>query len=712
MFGNGVKMWIIVSYLLIEIIKDTIYSNNFIKLIRMENIMNFIRVSSLGGLFHEFYKPMPEGLATMQLDYNENELDATNLFWTLIFDITNIKQIIDKIEPTSPKKIAIMANVELFIKQIKMAKHNICNQNITPMEFFSYLETLSIVCNLYSEYVFYPHQFTIQNGFEIDCSSASKVFKNCLEEQENPFLKFIEFYIMPYIRTLLPRIIFIDGEPSFYNMAICRLVKKEFPYIHICLSRHSSEYYSLNKLEKNLVKNEYLFKMIDSVILEYFDETEDELINTITNNGDLSHIPNLVYKYKDKIYLTPYKVIKNDFIPDIQETYPTSELINVHLQPYIMCYWNKCTFCGINKKYHFYNTEMTYNELDMSLNVLKERIHTKVKYIWFIDEAIHPVKLKYIANYFIKNKLNIFWQARCRIEKILLNDELIQLLQKSGLRELRLGLESASINVLKSMNKFEEDFTLDLVDKICEKYSAAGISIHFPMIIGFPGESSSDRKKTYDYLGNLCQKYPLVSFNINVFNLDISSYIYKHPEKYGIEEIYYPCSLHDFLGNILQWRRGKSIQEEQLFKERDQYMREILYPWMPINSFVKPYLFYRLCETIRNTLIWKAQKNYAILDSEKSLDLQTKMIVPDTLVYKYDSTRNVYIIYNWYTHHYMIGNEHLIFIFKLFAEEYSLPEATKRLVTYNSSVYNYHDVELLLSKLYQQGYLIEINGKE
>ena len=50
--------------------------------------MNYIRISSLGGLFHEFYKPMPDALSTMQLDYNRNELDATNLFWSLIFDIS------------------------------------------------------------------------------------------------------------------------------------------------------------------------------------------------------------------------------------------------------------------------------------------------------------------------------------------------------------------------------------------------------------------------------------------------------------------------------------------------------------------------------------------------------------------------------------------------------------------------------------------------
>ncbi len=581
--------------------------------------MNYMRISSVGGLFHEFYEPIPNGLTKIpNLDCKHNILDATNLFWSLIFDTKNIKKVLNKVKPTSPKHIAIMANVELFIKQIEVAKKSICSQDITSSDFFQYLETLSIVCSLYSEYVYYPHRLTIQNGFENECFSASKIYINCLEKEENPYLRFIEDYVMPQLRVSVPQVIFVEGKPSLYNMTICRLVKTEFPQVHISLSRHSSEYYSLNKLETHLVNNVYLFKMVDSIILEYFQETERALINALENNIELSDIHNLVYKHGDKIIKTSYQANKNSYIPNIQEQYPASKLVNVHLQPYIMCYWNKCTFCGINKKYHFLNSEIMGDTLIHSLSSLNMYLSSEVKYIWFIDEAIHPTKLKKIASFFIEKKLNIFWQVRCRIDELLLEDKLVSLLQKSGLKEIRLGLESASTSILESMNKFDANFSLELVDKICGKYSSAGISVHFPMIIGFPGESSFERKKTFLFLEDLCKKYPLVSFNINVFNLDISSYVYKHPSRYEIEEIYYPCPLDDFLDNILYWKRNEDTQENQLFRERDQFMREILYPWMPINSFVKPYLFYRLSETIRNTLIWKCKENHTIIEREKS----------------------------------------------------------------------------------------------
>ena len=277
---------------------------------------------------------------------------------------------------------------------------------------------------------------------------------------------------------------------------------------------------------------------------------------------------------------------------------------------------------------------------------------------------------------------------------------------------MRLGLESASLNILRAMNKFDEDFSFEIVEKICAAYSDAGISIHFPMIIGFPGENSYERKKTYDYLHYLCEKYPLVSFNLNVFNLDISSHIFCCPDKYEIKEIYYPCPLQDFLGNILQWDRGHDL-EKQLFVERDQYMREILYPWMPADASVKPHIFYRLSETARHTLRWKFQGNSAIsISDDSSINPQTELLFPSTLVYGFDTKRNVYVIYNWQTHHYMIGNEHLIFILNFFKTAHTISDAIDYLTIYDPNVYILKDLNILFLKLYQRGYLTDFKREE
>lgn len=50
--------------------------------------------------------------------------------------------------------------------------------------------------------------------------------------------------------------------------------------------------------------------MVDSIILEYFDETEKELLSALEDGKDLSTVSNLIYKNNDKIFVTPYKLKK------------------------------------------------------------------------------------------------------------------------------------------------------------------------------------------------------------------------------------------------------------------------------------------------------------------------------------------------------------------------------------------------------------------
>ncbi len=122
-------------------------------------------------------------------------------------------------------------------------------------------------------------------------------------------------------------------------------------------------------------RNDYLFKMVDSIILEYYDETEGKLLSALENNEELSTVPNLIYKSDDEIHMTSYKANRKNYVPIFQTQHSISDLANVHLHPYNMCYWNKCTFCGINKKYHFNNDDSTENALETSLNYLIEHLH-------------------------------------------------------------------------------------------------------------------------------------------------------------------------------------------------------------------------------------------------------------------------------------------------------------------------------------------------
>ncbi|CBS85521.1 protein of unknown function [Azospirillum lipoferum 4B] len=76
---------------------------------------------------------------------------------------------------------------------------------------------------------------------------------------------------------------------------------------------------------------------------------------------------------------------------------------------------------------------------------------------------------------------------------------------------------------------------------------------------------------------------------------------------------------------------------------------------MPSTSLIDPVVYYRLSETIRNTLTWKSQRT---VNSKIEASGRSQIILNNNLVFlrKQDGS---YIAYNWDNHHYMEGDETL-----------------------------------------------------
>lgn len=687
--------------------------------------MDCLYLVPIDGLFHEFSFPVNLESADEIGILQNNIIDGSTKFWNDLLSINRLESLLKQLEnniftnwANTPQYLSINADKRLFLENVSQAKHGICDQNISQQTFFSYLETLSIVCRLYSDLVFYPFILDLQSGFRLMEYSSLEIYDNCLNAAKNPYLNFIEKEIFPLILKCNPKVLFLEGKPTFYNMAVARMTKLYLPNTHISISRHSSEYYSMNKLTNYLQKNSFLFKMVDSIVLEYFAETEKRLVDFICNrNGTMESVGNIMYqKDTNKIIAAPQIIPQSkDKIQvyyrsanqtDNLEIAPNS-VADIRLEPYVKCHWNKCTFCGINKKYSYNNPDYDPNDFIQRMEQIKSVVSHGIRYMWFIDEAISIYKLKKMAEYFVKENLQIRWQARCRIDDKLLNEDMVRLFARSGLAELRMGLESASMSVLSDMNKFENNFSLKLVTEIIDLYSKHEISIHFPMIIGFPTETVADRQKTYEFLGELREKYPLFTFNINIFQLDISSEVFKKWDNYAISKIEFPCDPSEFLGNWVSYTTNTAYSV--LLDEQDQFMREKLFPWMPNNSIVKPHIFYRLSETIRNTLIWKSKE---LVNDTKIFYSYMHLKTTNNLTIEFDKTSDMYLIYNWNNHHYMKGNQLLVNVLQEWNVSQNVTKGIHTLTTNNPEVYSEDDLVVLLKKLIYFEYLLEVSGEK
>lgn len=673
--------------------------------------MKYLYIGVVNGLHNEMYNPQLEALMETDLMISSNRLEANNHFWNVIFNSQNISNLLDNIsitEDINPAYLSILNYKDFFLEKVLEAQVRICYCNNSPQEFFTYLETLNLVCKLYSEYMYFPHTLTLQDGFITNNSNARIIWEECSNPAKNPYFTYIKQHVLPLIENDNPQLLFLEGAPNYYNMGLAKLIKQKIQNIRICMTRHSSEYYSLNKLDYLLKKNHYFFKLVDIVILEFFSDIEKELILDIP----LEQMDNILYKNKEGNIIQnkysnswnnkqiSYEIRPQNKIADFQSN--PAKLANVHLEPYTKCFWNKCSFCGINKKYHFENQITNEALFTTRLDELKQLVLNGITYIWFIDEAIPANKLKKLARFFIENQLSVIWQIRSRICQELIDDCLIELLEHAGLKEIRLGLESASLPVLKKMNKFDESFSLDLVENICKKFVQHNISVHFPIIIGFPGETVYDRKCTYDFLRYLHQKYPMVTFNINLFGLDICSPMFTNWTSYEIANIYFPCIPDYYIANIVGWSGINNFTSDLLSHERDKIMKDILYPWMPLNATLKPYIFYRLSETIRNTLYWKEKP----IKEEKQLDKQSILLKNKNVTISYQSNQEIYIIYNWSNHHYMIGNENTLKVFHAFNSSDRVEDAIKKLCLIDSKLFRENDLMNLIYKLFSLDYLI------
>lgn len=591
-------------------------------------------ISTLGGICFEMYEPEPERLRTEQVlvrcdDRLPDCLNLNDVFWTRLFHADSIDILLEKVclaqaAAQEPYEFLIVNNPRHFAERIKTAKEEIFEQGADTQSFFSHIETLQIVCQLYSKYVSAPFQLTLYDGFRLDAASSHVLKRDCLVPARNPYYNFLEKYVWPLVLEEKPALVWLNGKMSHSNMAIALFLKRNLPQTKIFWACEASEYYAASKIAEYLLYNKPLFSVIDGAILHEMEGTRQKIVECLeTGKIDLRHIGNLILGLKDSdgnlldiIRTTDKRYHKERRRPIIDRrksdkvkcdyVISPDKVANVRLFPYHNCFWGKCCFCGINKKYSAVICEKSKDSLwavDEALESLLALQRDGVEYFWATDEAIPVETLSALAKGLKDNKANMFWQARTRISSKLLADGTMQLLADSGLRELRLGLETVSLRLLKMLNKIDDDFSLQLVEGIVKAAQDSGIAIHVPTMIGLPTETEVDRAELYQFLEYLHRHYTNFSFNINVFGLDISSTVFKEWESFGITSVRFPCNPSHFLGNILEWESDAKTWEEQILEEeRDSVMREILYPWLPKEALIRPHILYRFLETTRNTL--------------------------------------------------------------------------------------------------------------
>lgn len=620
--------------------------------------MRILTLNALCGIKNQLYCQDQYVDFEKKRNISNDFFDINSLFWSEILDIRHISDLIERAQnelkyDESPKIQAILKKPEIFFDTFFEAL-NVLKVPVSEKELFQGLETLEIICHLHTKLYSMPHKLTLSQGYVHSKFSALDMEKTCLLPFCNPYLTFINTQIIPPILDYQPELLILTGVPNLPAFAIAKLIKLKIPNIFIIAKDHESDYYSLQKIKNLLYKNTAFFSVYHCAVLSNYSDTIIRIKQWYLDreNNDINDIPGIIYSLDNGTNITR-TVSESHFLLDDTlniDNYHSFNVQNIKIFPQNHCYWNQCSFCGINSKYEILKNQI-WDEKKAASRI-KTLYQLGIKRFWLLDEAIPPKVLRTLATYIIQQDVHITWHIRMRIEPQLVDKSLIRLLLKAGLRHILFGFESACERILALMKKNNHNYDyLEIAEKLVHEFTSEGIQVHFSAILGFPTETEEERHETTDFLRYLQNTYTLFSYNLNSFYLDIGSKIYHRWEDFDILRLSFPCAPKYFLENHLDWNTAISPQHTDSIHKEQENVMEQQYPWYPKGALINPTVFFAFWEYSRYTLYESAMirtKDEYYFHSEQLIILSPK-------VSQCQLDSGIWMLYHLKSHHYVIG---------------------------------------------------------
>ncbi|MBI4993506.1 B12-binding domain-containing radical SAM protein [Candidatus Wolfebacteria bacterium] len=169
-----------------------------------------------------------------------------------------------------------------------------------------------------------------------------------------------------------------------------------------------------------------------------------------------------------------------------------------------------CEFCSVTdmfgRNYRYKNPENVLLELKRHNKLIKENnIKSADNCVFFYDDnfTINKKRTKMLLKMMIEKGYAPRWTAQASVD-VAKDDELLELMAKSGCYLLYIGLESINPQTLKAYNKKQN---VEDIEKAIKKIHSHGIRIHGMFVLG----ADTDTQETIDKTVEFAQKNNLES---------------------------------------------------------------------------------------------------------------------------------------------------------------------------------------------------------
>nr|MBC8296286.1 radical SAM protein [Pelagibacterales bacterium] len=358
--------------------------------------------------------------------------------------------------------------------------------------------------------------FSIKSGFNFNnCSLSSSADIKKFSKKTSPFTKFYQSNLIPFVKKMEPSIIGISATvPSqlLSSFEIFRILRKDGYDGLLVLGGNT-----VTRLYNSLYQ-QWIFKIIDAIILNQGEEALEKLWHSIQSKRDFENIPNLMWRGNDKIHYIGYKKLnQNNFSMPNFIGYPIGEYWGINYLPAISargCYYGKCSFCSI--PYSWGNNGFIGYDNPLSvINFMKDSSqHWGINKFSFVEETMSPKILTEVSKQIIKNKLRFKFEGYLRLEKTFLDIKILQLIAEAGLKKAFVGIELISS---KNRSNFNKNDNGHLIIEYLKKFYDNNIKVHLFVMIGFPGTTKDDAYETVNFL---------LKYEKYIDAVDISHFLY------------------------------------------------------------------------------------------------------------------------------------------------------------------------------------------
>src|SRR5437660_2706422 len=285
-------------------------------------------------------------------------------------------------------------------------------------------------------------------------------------------------------------------QQIFSTMTFCKLIKEQFPNIHVTIGGNT-----VTRLRDVLPETPKLFALFDSAVIYEGETAFLQLVEAIGAGRELAGIPNLLYRDASGIHTSSlsYAEDMSSLPPPDFDGLPLEKyFVPDRILPYLAtrgCYWGRCEFCDHGEGYTAgYRTK----KIDQIIDEIRQLRDTyQTKHFHFTDESYPPALFRKLTRKLVETNLGIVWTTHMRFEKSLLEDDVWKDAKASGCKYLHMGYESGNERVLKLMDKAT---TTDVIRKSLELSAGAGIWNHVMGFFGFPGETRQEAYESMRFL--------------------------------------------------------------------------------------------------------------------------------------------------------------------------------------------------------------------